>query len=181
MLLGSRARPQCDWRSPEVLMAAVGSLYADQLLPCHRVLRKRLLEVCGARPRRLDIPLGELRKACDRCQRLAVQDIAESEWLVTIRGQPGDFIDAHEARDVYPEAMWEQAAAYLAKLPPHAALPGGRIACAQQLMRAPAPFVQGYSLGKVAHIVHLSITERHLLAYLGNLRGISSCICLLVN
>jgi hypothetical protein len=45
-------------------------------------------------------------------------------------------------------------------------LPGGRYACAQELIRRGLPFFGSYCFGQVCHIVQLAISQRKLLGYL---------------
>merc|ERR1712012_802935 len=46
-------------------------------------------------------------------------------------------------------------------------LPGGRYACAQELMNRRLPFLEGLCLGEVCHMVQLAVGPRRLLGYRG--------------
>lgn len=151
----------------EMIVEAVRSLYADELKPVDRVLRKRVLErsQAGSYHRRYDMSLSELQHLCHECPELVVEASAvgpPGEWAVMLRGSPGHFVDASSSHDEYGEAMWQQLAVYLGGLAPSATLPGGRLAAAEQLVKEDLPFLAGRSLGSVCHIVQLAISRRSL-------------------
>jgi len=150
------------------LASGVESLYRDQLRPYGRILRKRLAELAqGAGHKDFEIGAKELRAVCEGCPWLRVEDAEGADWSVEIVGRPSNFIDVYSPEDVYPVALWQEAAAYFASLTDSSmVLPGGRYSCAQVLMQRSLPFLAGRSLGQVCHIVQLAISQKKLLGYL---------------
>jgi len=153
----------------EALVGAVASLYLDEVKPYGRILRKRLIErwETQSTARRLDIALHQLRAMCEACIELSVEDCggAGEEWAVLLRGCPKNFVDVHSAQDDYPEELWREMTKYFSNLDHSVRLSGGRLACAQQLVREKLRFIKGYSLGRVCHILQLAITHRRILGY----------------
>eukprot|EP00446_Apocalathium_sp_SHHI-4_P000736 CAMPEP_0177177402 /NCGR_PEP_ID=MMETSP0367-20130122/13778_1 /TAXON_ID=447022 ORGANISM="Scrippsiella hangoei-like, Strain SHHI-4" /NCGR_SAMPLE_ID=MMETSP0367 /ASSEMBLY_ACC=CAM_ASM_000362 /LENGTH=576 /DNA_ID=CAMNT_0018623995 /DNA_START=1 /DNA_END=1731 /DNA_ORIENTATION=+ len=143
------------------LTVAIASLYRDQLRPYGRILRKRideLAQVWGRRELALDV--NELRAWCSEFpQQLRVEEEG-SHWVVLLSGQAQAFVDIYSPVDLYPEKLWRDAAAYFCGLPKSAHLPGGRYACAQILIQRRLPFLAGYSLGQVCHVVQLAINNK---------------------
>lgn len=150
---------------PEVV-AAIESLYRDQLKPFGRILRKRIGELAQAAGQgEVDMDVKELRSLCSGCQKLRVEDDG-SDWVALIAGQLDRFIDVYSSEDTYPQTLWQDAGAYFSYLGQSATeLPGGRYACAQMLMHRSAPFLNGYTLGQACHIVQLAISSKKLLGY----------------
>eukprot|EP00428_Durinskia_dybowskii_P012866 CAMPEP_0170228746 /NCGR_PEP_ID=MMETSP0116_2-20130129/14093_1 /TAXON_ID=400756 /ORGANISM="Durinskia baltica, Strain CSIRO CS-38" /LENGTH=442 /DNA_ID=CAMNT_0010479489 /DNA_START=77 /DNA_END=1402 /DNA_ORIENTATION=- len=170
------------------VLAAVQSLYADKLKPFGRILLKRIRErnaaakTAAARANGCpgtvvntdDVPLLDpryLRRVCDTCVQLQVEPEDGKEYSVYLLGQPRNFIDVSSPVDCYPPYLWHEASEYFAGL--HGEdmlLPGGRYACAQLLAEKRLPFLAGYSLGAVCHIVHLAVSQRRILGYIeGNM------------
>mmetsp|Transcript_19549 Transcript_19549/g.56916 ORF Transcript_19549/g.56916 Transcript_19549/m.56916 type:complete len:527 (+) Transcript_19549:89-1669(+) len=149
------------------LTAAVDSLYSDGLRPDGRILRKRLLElaeVLGYESVAIDLKL--LRVACEACGALEVVAAGgANDWTALLRGRSATFVDSCSPVDEYSEEMWEQIAQYLSDTPTGWSLPGGRFASSQALVQMKLPFLQGFSLGQVCHIVQLAISQRKLLGY----------------
>jgi len=150
------------------LLAAVESLYRDQLRPYGRILRKRLAEMLQAAGRNdCEVGVKELRLACDACPWMQVEDADGAEWAALIMGRQADFVDVYSPDDVYPKAMWAEASLYFGSLTDSAmVLPGGRYSCAQVLMQRRLPFLASCTLGQVCHIVQLAISQKKLLGYL---------------
>jgi len=149
------------------LAAAVESLYLDGLRPYGRILRKRLLELTGTLGfAMLELDLKELKAVCEACPYLRIEEHeGAADWSALLPSRPDDFVDVYCTEDSYPEDMWASAERFFTSLPPGYALPGGRFACAQVLVRQRLPFLAGYSLGEVCHIVQLAISCRRLLGY----------------
>eukprot|EP00929_Paragymnodinium_shiwhaense_P120189 TRINITY_DN92096_c0_g1_i1.p1 TRINITY_DN92096_c0_g1~~TRINITY_DN92096_c0_g1_i1.p1 ORF type:complete len:753 (+),score=144.60 TRINITY_DN92096_c0_g1_i1:68-2260(+) len=167
---------------PQEVVAAIASLYIDQLKPFGRILRKRILErhmdrINGAtdvsnrdaedegEPRALEVDANRLRKLCESSQQLVVTE-ESGDWSAVLVGCPGQFVDVYSAEDTYSEDFWAAAAEYFEGLgdddPP---LPGGRYSCAQELLFRGLPFLKGLSLGAICHIIQLAISRRKLLGY----------------
>merc|ERR1719512_169483 len=88
------------------------------------------------------------------------------EYSVTLVGQPHTFVDARSPVDPYPAEFWTAFSTYVDSLSSdEMALPSGRYACARLLMSRRLPFLQGYSLGQICHIVQLAFSQRRLLRY----------------
>jgi hypothetical protein len=150
------------------LVWAVESLYADEIRPFGRILRKRLTERASASgPWAVDIDVKHLRALCEACPNLHVAHDEGGEWSALLRGYPMTFVDAYSPVDVYPLELWQAAAVYFTSLDGESmVLPGGRYSCAQALVARGLPFLQGRSLGQVSHIVQLAISQKKLLGYL---------------
>jgi len=151
------------------VIAAIESLYQDELRPYGRLLRKRLTE--RARSSRGFGRFGShacrhLRAVCESCPWLSVQDEDGGDWSALIRGRPSVFIDFHSPEDRYPAELWRAAAGFIAGLAATGeSLPGGRYGCAQALVSKQLPFLAGRSLGQLCHIVQLAISEKKMLGY----------------
>mmetsp|Transcript_10234 Transcript_10234/g.29217 ORF Transcript_10234/g.29217 Transcript_10234/m.29217 type:complete len:651 (+) Transcript_10234:72-2024(+) len=152
---------------PMELIAAVQSLYHDQLKPFGRILRKRLTERAQAQGGdSSDVDVKDLRAACEACPYLVVQDAEGADWTALIVGQAENFVDVYSPEDVYPAQLWQDTANYFESLQEDdMVLPGGRYMCAQVLAQRNLPFLAGYSLGQIAHIVQLAISLKKLLGY----------------
>jgi hypothetical protein len=86
------------------------------------------------------------------------------DWSVAIVGRPSNFADIYNTADIYPQEMWEGAAAYCERAPEEEmTLNGGRYSCAQILLSRGLPFLDGCSLGQVCHFVELAISEKNML------------------
>jgi len=165
---------------PDVL-ASVESLYDDELKPFGRVLLKRLRERAaikvaqaqGLGPDEVDpetmprIDPKHLRRICERCHALHVEPENGREYSVMLAQRPCNFLDVCSPHDPYPMEFWHQVAMYFESLAePGLVLPGGRYACARVLVGRQLPFLLGYSLGQVCHIVQLAISQKRILGYL---------------
>jgi len=174
-----QGQPALKLTVSEVLVS-VKSLYADELKPFGRVLLKRLRERAAraaalARGLAVDMVDPEsmpkidpkrLRKVCQMCPQLRVESEEGREFSVFLIGQPCTFLDVCSPNDTYPAQMWQEAAAYFRDLSMEEMyLPGGRYACARELVRRGVPFLVGCSLGQVCHIIQLAISQKRLLGY----------------
>lgn len=150
------------------LLAAVASLYEDNLRPYGRLVRKRLGEIAMSRGQSLvDGDLGRLRRTCEECSFLIVQPGEGSEWSVLLMDREPTFVDVYSIVDTYPASLWTGIRHYLRQLDEQGgSLPGGRYSCARALLDAGLPFLRKCSLGEVCHIVQLAMSEKKLLGYL---------------
>ena len=171
--LASRmAPPECF--ETEVV-AAVVSLYSDRLRPYGRLLRKRLVErIFAATSRQVDIDLRQLRATCETSCDLEVAEQG-SDWSALLRcpaawqcrTPSSALVDVYSGGDPYPEDLWRTATEYFQGLDEFdMVLPGGRYACAQELLSRRLSFLAGRCLGEVCHIVELAISKRKILGYL---------------
>jgi hypothetical protein len=176
------AEPPVFQPSAADVVAAVESLYADEVRPHGRILLKRLGERAASEamaahfatvshrnlvenvPR---IDANRLRKVCERSRQLRVEVEESGEYCALLVGRRETFVDASVNVDGYPEQLWLAASAFFAgPLAAELVLPGGRYACAQALMNLGLPFLAGLSLGRVCHVVQLAISKRRILGYL---------------
>lgn len=169
------ARPSCRRSTkpapPEIderdLLAAIESLYQDQLKPFGRLVRKRLTE----RGSGIGLESGEaglvhLRLQCEKSAWLTLESAQGGEWVALLVGCKQDFVDFYSPVDVYPQSLWRSLAEYFEHASgSDAVLPGGRFSCAQCLMDRRLPCLYGYTLGSVCHIVQLMISQKKLLGY----------------
>lgn len=152
---------------PDVL-AAIESLYKDELKPFGRILRKRLAERAAALGLgAIDVDIRRLRQVCESLPVLCVQVEEGGDWSAVVRYRPSYFVDVYSPQDNYLPELWKAAAEYFGSLTSTSmALPGGRYSCAQALASRGLPFLAGLSLGQVCHIVQLAISQKKLLGYL---------------
>jgi hypothetical protein len=179
----SSNKPQPLKPTASDVVAAVASLYLDQLKPFGRILRKRIAErhvasdVAEPTPEAASLGLHppveppvnvpHLKAVCEECATLKVEPEEGGDWSVTLSGCPASFIDIYDSIDVYPEELWRGAAKYFENAPEEdTTLPGGRYSCARTLLLRGLPFLEKRSLGQVCHIVQLAIADRKLLGYL---------------
>eukprot|EP00440_Ansanella_granifera_P019481 gb/GFBE01021161.1/.p1 GENE.gb/GFBE01021161.1/~~gb/GFBE01021161.1/.p1 ORF type:complete len:627 (+),score=117.70 gb/GFBE01021161.1/:1-1881(+) len=163
----SRAPPH-----PREVIAAVESLYADELKPYGRILRKRITERAhggrsGDGDVTTDVDIRQLRSVCASCSSLKVEDEEGGDWSAVLVNRRANFVDIYSPRDDYSPNLWRAASAYFESLPEdQMTLPGGRYACALVLISRHLPFLEGRSLGQVCHIVQLAISQKKVLGYL---------------
>lgn len=157
------------------VVAAIESLYADDLKPFGRILRKRVGELAAAAssisPDNVDslcdVDIKNLLVICEEGHSLVVEPEEGGDWSVLIAGRHAAFVDVYSSTDAYPPGMWGAAAAYFQTISgDDMYLPGGRYSCAQALQARNLAFLQGRSLGQVCHIVQLAISQKKLLGYL---------------
>jgi len=176
-------RPQRYEPSPAEVVAAVNSLYDDELKPFGRILLKRLRERAWNEFSRggtlsmedqagfAHIDPKYLRRICEACPNLRVELADGREYTALLIGRPANFVDVCDSRDHYASELWTAASAYFSSLnQEEGTLPGGRYACAQLLVSRGVPFLQHRSLGEVCHIVQLAVSQKKILGYLeGNM------------
>jgi len=159
---------------PNEVVAAVASLYQDELKPFGRILRKRVAEFAAggigegatadAAP---DVDIKHLYAVCASSELLRVESEEGGDWSAVLIGRPATFVDVYSPVDLYPPAMWTAATEYFENLDEDKMhLPGGRYSCAQELLARNLYFLEGRSLGQVCHIVQLAISQKKILGYL---------------
>lgn len=149
------------------VIAAIETLYMDELKPYGRILRKRLNERVSNNRVPADVDSKVLRSFCASCPWLYVQEEDGGEWAALVIGRMATFVDVYSPEDLYPVELWQAAAMYFERLDDsNMVLPGGRYSCAQALVSRNLPFLAGRSLGQVSHIVQLAISKKKLLGYL---------------
>lgn len=161
------------------VVAAVRSLYTDELRPLGRVILKRIREhaaAAEATARGLDVEAvdpetmpridpKQLRKLCLACRQLCVEPEEGKEYSALLSNEIPMFVEVCSQEDPFPSEFWIVAAAYFQSLDDREVLPSGRYACAKALMLRRLPFLEGRSLGQVCHIVQLAISQKRLLGY----------------
>lgn len=160
------------------MVAAVESLYEDQIKPVSRILRKRLTERMQLRAQEVnDQALSTecqvaafdgdfLRAMCLRSPQLVVEREDACDWAVALTARQPTFIDVYKQEDPYPEELWAEFASFCSgDSGKSLSLPGGRYSCALSLQAQGLPFLQDRSLGEINHIVQLALTQRKLLGY----------------
>jgi hypothetical protein len=150
------------------ILAAVSSLYDDELRPYGRLVRKRLAEHAAAKMSCVvEGDLSRLRRACESSMWIEVRPEEGGEWCALLVGRAENFVDIYNGPDVYPELLWMELAQYMETLDGDSAvLPGGRYSCALALWELGLPCLANRSLGAVVHIVQLAMSDRKLLGYL---------------
>jgi len=153
------------------LHSAIETLYADELKPYGRILRKRLAERNVNSGKEVD--LGLLRKYSESDVQLQVASEEGGEWSALFVNAPEPFVDVYSKEDMYSESMWKAAAEYFEALSTEeGVLPGGRYACAQTLSLRGLPFFKDFTLGRICHFVQIAISSRKVLGYLNG--GVTS-------
>jgi len=161
-------------RAEEVMMS-IESLYVDELKPFGRILRKRVAERYVQQQHSLaasplddlpDVDIKHLKAICDESERLLIEPEEGGDWSAVIQGRVARFVDVYCPIDDFSEAVWQAAREYFENLDElDALLPGGRYSCAQALVQRNLPFLSGFSLGKVCHMVQLAISQHKILGY----------------
>eukprot|EP00933_Yihiella_yeosuensis_P015613 TRINITY_DN13568_c0_g1_i1.p1 TRINITY_DN13568_c0_g1~~TRINITY_DN13568_c0_g1_i1.p1 ORF type:complete len:724 (+),score=129.90 TRINITY_DN13568_c0_g1_i1:221-2392(+) len=163
------------------VLRCIESLYADQLKPFGRILRKRIAERYVEQQQALgeprlttngsssdlpDVDIKHLRTVCEECEELKMQPEEGGDWSAVFRDRPDEFVDIYDPTDNYPEHLWKAAAEYFGGLDEtESVLPGGRYSCAQALLLREIPFLEGFTLGKVCHMVQVAIAKHKILGY----------------
>lgn len=154
-----------------LVLAAVKSLYSQELKPFGRILRKRVAELAteghdtGATD--VDVDAARLMEICKASSALNIQEEEGGDWSVLLDGLDGSFVDVYSPVDPYTDKLWSQVASHFASLEgDNMILPGGRYACALELIRRGPPFFANCSVGQVCHIVQLAISQKKMLGYL---------------
>jgi hypothetical protein len=172
----------CLWSpSHDEVMASIESLYADELKPFGRILRKRVAEraaegdmlgtstrwVPGSDENLPVVDIKHLLAVCENSDRVKVEPEEGGDWSALFFDRPRAFVDVYSPEDVYSSGMWEVSTAYFQSLTgDDMRLPGGRYSCAQVLQARNLPFLRDRSLGQVCHIVQLAISQKKTLGYL---------------
>jgi hypothetical protein len=155
---------------------AVQSLYQDELRPVGRILRKRVAEYVVVRlglvsddedaGRGVEVDGDELKTVCESCEALRVTAEKGGDWCAFRIGWAPRFVDIYSRYDSYAPEMWTAFSAYCESANVEdLTLPGGRYVCAKALMSRGLPFFNGFSLGRICHIVQLALTEKKILGY----------------
>lgn len=86
-------------------------------------------------------------------------------FLAGFRTLPKDFLGFIDplTDNAYPDELWQQLSQYFSELISKKkadlyTFPGGRYGAAKELQKRKLPFLAGYSLGQLAHIVQLALT-----------------------
>jgi len=155
------------------LLTAIESLYADELKPVGRILRKRISELCprgdgnGTAGTTPDVTAEQLRKLCIANPLLAIEAEEGGDFSVLMVGGEQSFVDIYSTCDSYSSEMWSGLQAYCeSSCGQEMSLPGGRYACAQAISALGLPCLAGNSLGRMCHIVQLAITQKKILGYM---------------
>merc|ERR1719199_1754409 len=89
--------------SPQELLLAVETLYADELCPDSRILKRRLVErnsKCGLRT--VDIDASTLRAAVCEVPRLVLREGTAGDWSAELCDRTATFVDVHDHCDPFP-------------------------------------------------------------------------------
>lgn len=153
------------------LVAAVESLYADQICPHSRILKRRLVELNkDGTLRTVDIDTDALRAALVATPGLSTEPDPLGDWTAVQCSRKPNFIDVHDPEDTYAPSLWESFHRYIASLadrqsPTEYRLPSSRYACAHELQSRALPFFAGLTLGSLCHIVQLAVSQKSILGY----------------
>lgn len=164
------AKPPMLKPSLHEILAAIQSLYDDEVKPLGRILRKRCGERAMHRPDPFaappDVDPRYLQRTCEESAEIRVESENGGEWTALLAGHPETFVDFYDACDPYPCELWTQAEKYFESLDEqHMVLPGGRYACAQALLLRDLPFLVSCSLGQACHIIQLAVSQKKILGY----------------
>ncbi|CAD7949615.1 unnamed protein product [Amoebophrya sp. A25] len=164
---------------PEIdaMHGALESLYCDQIFPDEKMVKARL-KALGVRAmiEQHFVKIYSVQPAY-----LVATDDSGTVSIQFKNGYEGfeGWVDPGNISDPYPHSVWEKFADYLQEMLEEGVLHSkkglkpvtfhrGRYGMAQDLHARQLPFFQGYSLGKVCHIVELAL-QRDLLHYENNL------------
>jgi hypothetical protein len=164
--------------SQDEIIAGIESLYADEVKPFGRILRKRIGERAiaaqAASHSIVEDPAGasmlpgaaleQLCTLCDECSLVRVVPEDGGAWSVLLLDREATFVDVYSPDDPYPEEFWTAVASHFEDS--SIQLPGGRYACAEALIKLNLHCLAGLSLGQVCHVVQLSIAKRKIFGYL---------------
>jgi len=153
------------------VLVAIWSLYSDELRPYGRILRKRVAEIhaktkrqgsigCGDHP---DVDVAHLKNVCEKSDLIHIEFEEGGDWTALLKGVEEKFVDVYSPDDEYSVEFWEQATGYFCQL--QEALPGGRYSCAKVLTARRLSFLEGFSLGRICHVVQVAISQRKVLGY----------------
>ncbi|CAJ1350876.1 unnamed protein product [Effrenium voratum] len=159
------------------VLQCIETLYVDKLKPFGRILRKRVAErhvqnhvdrpfVPGSNLELPDVDIKHLKGVCEASDLLDISPEEGGDWSATFKGRSQRFVDIYSPFDDYSPVVWQAAKQYFECLPEEEALlPGGRYSCAQALVQRHLPFLSGFSLGEVCHLVQLAISKHKILGY----------------
>lgn len=162
---------------------ALRSLYADEIVPTQSALKGRLSELTNDQAPDLIRNFMALYRSQKEKYRVTgsghekVVELLDPAVTSTAR-----FVEPSDQKDPYDAKMWRQFGEYLNDLQrgpdkPSYVFSRGRYGMACELRRRNLPFLQGYSLGQMCHIVQLGITKRNLICYEDNeLKPVSACV-----
>lgn len=147
------------------LQNTILTLYDDGIKPLQNYVKGRLKE--------RESSAGLVKNCVELCSKFpdlfqvtrSSQGQNGEEVTIFLASPPASFagwVDVDSPDDPYDEAMWEEFKKFLEAQKGFA---GGRYGMARELKQQALPFLQSYSLGKVCHIVQLSIQSRKLLVY----------------
>jgi hypothetical protein len=168
MQKGRSSKPPPSKPSLEEVIVAVQTLYADEMKPFGRLLRKRLTEHLSRCGGAADVDMVHVRALCEKkgAATFAVAAEEGGDWSVTFVNCESNFVDVYSTEDIYSPELWAKAAAYFENAPAEEMnLPGGRYSCAQALQSRSLPFFESKSLGQICHIVQLAMSDKKLLGY----------------
>jgi len=152
--------------STQDVLVAIWSLYADELRPCGRTLRRRVGEIQAGRRQlteAVDVDCGTLRRCCDASSLVQVSQESGGDWCALLQGVEERFVDVHSSEDPFGDAVWCLAEEHFRQH--QQALPGSRYACARALAAQRLPFLAQLSLGRICHFVQLAISQKKLLGH----------------
>lgn len=164
----------CQLVSESEVHRAILSLYQDGLRPYGRILRKRCIELFDATSTSESTPKircgpQDLRAVCEQAPDFVVELEDGGEWSVLIRNTEPLFIDIYSEIDYYNDTFWGAATEYFEQFSEANPLPGGRYASARELLVRQPPFLEGFSLGEICHVMQLAIARRSILGYANGL------------
>jgi hypothetical protein len=153
----------------EDVIAAIESLYADELKPVSKLLRKRIydrINAASGNAGTFDVDMKSLRTMCNECAKLNVRNEDRGEWSTEVIGHRRSFVDISSPHDPYPSSLWANLTMFL-KSPEgeNLCLSGGRCATAEALRDYNLPCLARLSLGRLCHIVELALNQKKLLGY----------------
>jgi hypothetical protein len=152
--------------STQDALVAVWSLYADELRPCGRTLRRRVGEIEAAKRQlteAVDVDVASLRRCCEESPLVRVFQESGGDWCALLQGVEERFVDVHSSEDPFGDAIWCLAEEHFRQH--QEALPGSRYACARALAAQGLPFLAQLSLGRICHFTQLAISQKKLLGH----------------
>ncbi|CAD7966884.1 unnamed protein product [Amoebophrya sp. A25] len=159
----------------DIMQSALESLYRDQIFPDEKTVKARLKTFnVGMMIEAHFVEIYKIQPAY-----LVAADANGTICIQFKNGYRGfeGWVDPCNNSNPYPHAMWQKFEEYLREMMDDihtkqglktVTFHRGRYGMAQDLYGRRLPFFQGYSLGKVCHIVELAI-QRDLLHYENNL------------
>jgi len=156
---------------PSVL-AAIQTLYDEELKPFGRILRKRVAELAaGATSKAVsavqlpNVDADCLLSVCEECELIRVEHEEGGDWSALLVNVRANLVNIYSPQDAYSREFWQEAQTYFESLVEGTVFPGGRYSCARMLINRKVPFLQGCSLGQLCHIVQLAVSQKKILGY----------------